>query len=142
MRTTRAGIIAGLASLVAGSFLAGCADYHGQEHMHAGWDRYDYNHPDPNYGGYEADRYYHGDRGNHAERHLSRDERIYRGHDGRYYCRNSDGSTGLIVGAIAGGVLGNAIAPGGSEVLGTVLGAVAGGAVGSAIDQKGDVTCR
>jgi hypothetical protein len=131
-----------LVSIIATGLLTGCMGYEGDRHMNAGWDRYDYNHPDPGYGGYEADRYYREDAGRYQERSVSRDERIYRGHDGRYYCRHSDGSTGLIVGAIAGGALGNAIAPGGSELFGTVLGAVAGGAAGQAIDQNNDVRCR
>jgi hypothetical protein len=38
-------------------------------------------------------------------------------------------------------VLGNIIAPGGSELLGTVLGAAAGAAAGSAIDRN-EVRCR
>jgi outer membrane lipoprotein SlyB len=38
-------------------------------------------------------------------------------------------------------VLGNIIAPGGSDMLGTILGAVAGGAVGRSIDRK-NVRCR
>ena len=130
-----------LASLAVTTLLAGCADYPDQGPMHSDWQRYDYGHPDPAYGGYEADRYYREDNNQSHDRQISRDERIYRGRDGRYYCRRSDGSTGLIVGAIAGGVLGNAIAPGGSEFLGTVLGAVAGGAAGQAIDQN-DVHCR
>ena len=92
--------------LMATTLLAGCADYEDHGHMHGDWGRYDYNHPDPSYGGYEAERYYHEDSDQSHERHLSREERIYRGHDGRYYCRHSDGSTGLIVGAIAGGALG------------------------------------
>ena len=133
------GIILGI---MATSLLAGCAGYEDNGHMHGDWGRYDYNHPDPAYGGYEAERYYHEDRDQSHERHLSREERIYRGHDGRYYCRHSDGSTGLIVGAIAGGALGNAIAPGGSELLGTVMGAVAGGVAGQAIDQGGEARCR
>ena len=128
--------------LMATTLLAGCADYEDHGHMHGDWGRYDYNHPDPSYGGYEAERYYHEDSDQSHERHLSREERIYRGHDGRYYCRHSDGSTGLIVGAIAGGALGNAIAPGGSVLLGTVMGAVAGGVAGQAIDQGGEARCR
>jgi uncharacterized protein YcfJ len=48
----------------------------------------------------------------------------------------------LIVGAIAGGVLGNVIAPGGSEKLGTILGAIAGGIAGRSIDKSDDVRCR
>jgi hypothetical protein len=130
-----------LASLVATTLLAGCADYQEHDHMYGGWDRYDYNHPDPSYGGYEADRYYREDPQRYQERQIAHDERIYRGRDGRYYCRHSDGSTGLVVGAVAGGVLGNAIAPGGSELFGTVLGAVAGGVAGQAIDE-GSMRCR
>ena len=128
--------------LLATALLTGCADYGGHDHMNAGWDRYDYNHPDPAYGGYEADRYYRDDAARYPERQVSHDERIYRGHNGQYYCRHSDGSTGLVVGAIAGGALGNMIAPGRSEVLGTVLGAVVGGAAGQAADQSRDVRCR
>jgi len=103
------------------------------------WRNYDYNRPDPAYGGYDAGRYYRGD--SRRERRLNKNDRIYRGKDGRYYCRRSDGSTGLIVGAIAGGVLGNIIAPGDSKLLGTIIGAGAGGLIGREVD-KGDVRCR
>src|SRR3546814_6781219 len=89
--------------------------------MYDGYGRYDYNRPDPRYGGYYADRYYRDDP-RYRERRLSRNDRVYRGRDGRYYCRRSDGTTGLIVGGLAGGVLGNVIAPGGSETLGTIIG--------------------
>jgi hypothetical protein len=106
------------------------------------YGRYDYNHPDPRYNGYYADRYYRADP-RYRARVLSRNDRIYRGQDGRYYCRRSDGTTGLIVGGIAGGVLGNIIAPGGSKTLGTILGAGAGAAAGAAIDSSSsDVRCR
>ena len=66
---------------------------------------------------------------------------IYRDRDGRYYCRKPDGTTGTIVGALAGGVLGNIIAPGGSKTLGTILGAGAGALAGRAID-KNNVRCE
>jgi hypothetical protein len=79
--------------------------------------------------------------GDYQERPVSRDERIYRGGDGRYYCRRSDGTAGLIVGGIAGGALGDAIAPGGSKTLGTVLGAIGGAAIGSSVDRD-SVHCR
>jgi hypothetical protein len=101
---------------------------------------YDYNRPDPTYNGYYADRYYRNDR-RYRERRLNDSDRVYRGENGQYYCRRSDGTTGLIVGAIAGGVLGNIIAHGNSDTLGTILGAVAGGAAGRAIDRN-DVRCR
>jgi outer membrane lipoprotein SlyB len=72
---------------------------------------------------------------------MTRQDRIYRGSDNRYYCRRDDGTTGLIVGAMAGGVLGTVIAPGESKVLGTILGAGAGALIGRAIDD-GDIVCR
>src|SRR3546814_5954074 len=67
------------------------------------YGRYDWDRPDPRHDGYYADNYYRNDR-RYRERRLSNDDRIYRGRDGKYYCRRNDGSTGLIVGGIAGGV--------------------------------------
>ncbi|RYD56557.1 MAG: glycine zipper 2TM domain-containing protein [Sphingomonadales bacterium] len=129
--------------MLAASALAGCTDYGSgpSRGYSSSYGEYDYNRPDPSYGGYYADRYYRDDRRRYQERRLSRNDRLYRGQDGRYYCRRSDGTTGLIVGGIAGGVLGNIIAPGGSEVLGTVLGAAAGAALGSSADRD-EVRCR
>lgn len=101
---------------------------------------YDYNRPDPAYGGYDASRYYR-DSPHYRERQLAQDARVYRGNDGKLYCRRSDGTTGLVIGALAGGVLGNIIAPGGSELLGTVLGAAGGGLAGRAVD-RGKTSCR
>jgi hypothetical protein len=102
--------------------------------------RYDYNRPDPAYGNYYADRYYR-DGGYYQPRQLSYNDRIYRGQDGRYYCRRDDGTTGLVIGALGGGVLGNVIAPGGSKTLGTIIGAVGGGVLGRALD-RGNAACR
>jgi Ni/Co efflux regulator RcnB len=107
------------------------------------WQRgrsYSYNRPDPRYNGYYADNYYRGG-GNYRPRRLGPDERIYRGRDNRYYCRRGDGTTGLIIGAVGGGVLGNVIAPGGSKTLGTLLGGGIGAIIGNSIGQ-GNVTCR
>jgi hypothetical protein len=121
--------------------MTGCVSDYGDRRYRNDWSRYDYNRPDPSYGNYYADRYY-SDDPRYRERRLSRNDRIYRGEDGRYYCRRSDGTTGLVVGAIAGGVLGNLIAPGGSETLGTILGALGGGFAGREIDRNQDVRCR
>ena len=95
-------------------------------------DRYDAN--------YDPARYY---RAGSTETVLSANDRIYAGNDGRYYCRRSDGTTGLIIGAAGGGVLGNVIAGGHSRTLGTLLGAAGGALVGRAVDQNNsEVRCR
>ena len=90
---------------------------------------------------WDAARYYRRDDRRYGQRRLSRNDSIYRGSDDRYYCRRDDGTTGLIVGGISGGVLGHIIAPGGSKTLGTIIGAGAGALIGRAIDD-GDVVCR
>jgi len=64
------------------------------------WRRYrdyDWNRPARGQRYYYADDYYRDGR-YYRERRLTRADRIYRGRDGRYYCRRSDGTTGLIVG--------------------------------------------
>lgn len=101
---------------------------------------YSYNRYEPGQRGYYADQYYR-DGSYYQPRRLSRNDRIYRGNDGRYYCRRSDGTTGLIIGGVAGGLLGNALSNGGNGVLGTLLGAAGGAALGSAVD-RGSVQCR
>jgi hypothetical protein len=122
--------------------LSGCVSDAQDRDYRTDWSRYDYDRPDPTYGNYYADRYHRDDPRRYRERRMSSQERVYRGQDGRYYCRRPDGTTGLIVGAVAGGVLGNVIAPGGSEVVGTILGAIGGGVAGRAIDRSGEVRCR
>lgn len=104
------------------------------------YNRYDYNRPQPGQRRYYAENYYRDGR-YYQQRRLGRDDRIYRGNDGRYYCRRSDGTTGLIVGAAVGGLLGNSLGRGDSGVLATLLGAGAGAALGSSID-RGNVNCR
>lgn len=131
-----------LAAVAAATLVAGCNEY-GAGPGYAsdsGYGRYDYNRPDPSYNGYYADRYYRDD-ARYRERRLGNNDRVYVGNDGRYYCRRNDGTTGLIVGGIAGGALGAAIAPGGSGLLGALIGGVAGAAGGKAID-KSNVRCK
>jgi hypothetical protein len=77
----------------------------------------------------------------HQPRQIGSKDRIYRDRDGRYYCKRSDGTKGAIVGALAGGVLGNIIAPGDSKTLGTILGAGGGALAGRAIDRR-NVRCE
>lgn len=77
----------------------------------------------------------------YRSRFMGINEPVFRGYDNRYYCRRSDGTTGLILGAIGGGVLGNVIAPGGQQTLATILGGGLGAALGRSIDRN-RVTCR
>ncbi|WP_326525850.1 hypothetical protein [Sphingomonas sp.] len=133
--------ILGLAA--AATTLGACGQY-GDRYDTAPRDRtyssYDWDRPDPTAGGYYADQYY-VDNARYRERRLGTDDRVYTGRDGRYYCRRNDGTTGLIVGGIAGGALGAIIAPGRSGLLGALLGGAAGAAAGEAID-KNNVRCR
>ena len=87
-------------------------------------------------GNWDPKDHYRG--GKYRERRLGRNDRVYRGGDGRYYCRRSDGTTGLVIGAIGGGLLGNAL---GGGTLGTLLGAGGGALLGRSID-RGNVKCR
>lgn len=79
--------------------------------------------------------------GAYAEFRLSRNDHIWRGRDGRYYCRRNDGTTGLIVGAAVGGLVGRSLDDGRDRTLGTVLGMLGGGLLGRSID-RGDLRCR
>lgn len=101
-----------------------------------GWrdrDRYENGRSDGRY----YDRY-----GRYREpRRLSRNDRVWRGRDGRYYCRRDNGTTGLIVGAAAGALLGRAIDTRGDRLLGTLLGGAGGAALGREID-RGGMRCR
>jgi hypothetical protein len=91
---------------------------------------------------YEPSRYYRDDP-RYQERVLASDDRVYRGNDGRYYCKRNDGTTGLIIGAAGGGILGNVIDGGRSRTVGTLLGAAIGGLAGRAVDQnQQQVKCK
>ncbi len=98
---------------------------------------------DPNY---DATRYYRD--GQYDERVLAADDRVYRGSDGRYYCKRTDGTTGLIVGGGGGALLGNVIDGGRSRAVGTILGGVLGAVAGRAVergadrDANGQIRCR
>lgn len=91
---------------------------------------------------YDAYRYYRDD-SRYVERRLGPDEEIFRGSDGRYYCKRNDGTTGLVIGAVGGAVVGNVIDGGRNRVAGTLIGGALGALVGKSIDQSNsDVRCR
>ena len=74
-------------------------------------------------------------------RRISRGDRVWRGDDGRYYCERDNGTTGLIIGAAGGALLGRAIDGGRNRSTGTILGAAAGALLGREID-RGEARCR
>lgn len=81
-------------------------------------------------------------RGRYLEpRRITYRDHVWRGRDGRYYCRRDNGTTGLIIGAGVGALAGHEIAGRGDRTLGAIVGGVAGGLLGRAID-RGDLRCR
>ena len=61
--------------------------------------------------------------------------------DGRYYCREQDGTAGLLIGGAAGALLGREIDGGRDRTVGTLLGAVSVALLGREIDRGGS-RCR
>jgi uncharacterized protein YcfJ len=51
------------------------------------------------------------------------------------YCRKTDGTTGTIVGGVAGALLGRSVDTHGDRTTGTVLGAAGGALVGHSLDS-------
>ncbi|MEO6717870.1 MAG: glycine zipper 2TM domain-containing protein [Novosphingobium sp.] len=83
-------------------------------------------------GGYnQPQRYYRTDNG----------IRYWEGNDGQYYCRRSNGTTGLLIGGVAGALIGRSIDRRGDRALGTILGAGAGALLGREVERSGS-RCR
>jgi hypothetical protein len=69
--------------------------------------------------------------------------RTWRGRDGRYYCRRSNGTTGLLVGGAAGALIGRSIDGGRNRTVGTVVGAAAGALLGREVQRSSSgARCR
>ena len=90
---------------------------------------------------YDAARDYR-DGPQYRERVLTAEDEVYRGSDGRYYCRRSDGTTGLIIGGAVGGILGNVIDGGRRRTGGTLIGGALGALLGRGIERNQPVRCR
>ena len=67
--------------------------------------------------------------------------KIWRDSHGRYRCKRPNGTTGLIVGAAGGALIGRAVDTHGERATGTILGAAAGALIGREIDRS-RVKCR
>ena len=78
-------------------------------------------------------------RGHHKQKYHRTDNGIqyWRGDDGRYRCRRSNGTTGLLIGGVAGALIGRSIDTRGDRAVGTVLGAAGGALLGREIDRGG-----
>lgn len=82
---------------------------------------------------YRYDR--HHSRRGYGNRNYSYNNRYYRGQAyGQTYCHQRSGTTGTIVGAVGGGLLGNVIARG---TAGTLIGAGAGALLGRNVERHG-----
>ena len=60
---------------------------------------------------------------------------------GRWRCKRPDGTTGLVIGAAGGALVGRAIDTRGERATGTILGAAAGALLGRRIERD-RVRCR
>lgn len=78
---------------------------------------------------------------NYQPRRMYRNDYAWRGDDGRYYCRRSDGTTGLIIGGAVGALIGRSLDDGRDRTLGTIIGAGAGALLGRSID-RGEMRCN
>jgi uncharacterized protein YcfJ len=67
--------------------------------------------------------------------------KVWQDSQGRYRCRRSNGTVGLIVGAAGGALVGRAVDTHGERATGTIIGAAAGALIGRSIDRS-RVRCR
>lgn len=89
-----------------------------------------------------GDRYERGDRYDRSDRReYRRGDRYYRNNVYRNDSRCDKGTGGTIIGAVAGGLLGNEVARRGNKTEGSIIGAAVGALAGRAID-KSDSNCR
>ena len=137
-----------IAAPITGASPYAVASVQGQATAAANHHRRGHN-PRGHYGRYDNyDRYDRYDRGDRYDRRANyygepvyRDTRIWRGRDERYYCRKRDGTTGLLIGAGVGALIGNELAGRGDRTLGAILGAAGGAILGRAIDRS-NARCR
>lgn len=128
MRNIILGVAAIATATTALPGVAAAHDHHrGRYHSSydRGYDRYDddrYDREDGRYARYYTrSGYYNGP--------------TWRGRDGRQYCRRSDGTTGLIIGGVAGALVGRSIDTHGDRAAGTLLGGAIGALLGQGIDK-------
>lgn len=89
----------------------------------------------------------HNDRYDRYERYEPRyyNGPIWRDDRGNYRCKRANGTTGMIVGAASGALIGRAIDTRGERATGTILGAAVGALLGREVEKgikKGKYRCR
>lgn len=116
---------------------------HGDRGRHRGHDkrgrneRYDRGY-EGNYGTYGNDY----NQRSYYEEPVRSNTRVWQGDNGQYYCQRSNGTTGLLIGGVAGALLGREIAGrNGDRTLGAILGAAGGALLGREVDRGGS-RCR
>ncbi|CAN7557012.1 RcnB family protein [Phenylobacterium sp. LjRoot219] len=72
---------------------------------------------------------------------VARREDVWRGDDGQYHCKRSNGTTGLVIGAAAGALIGHELDGGRDHTTGTIVGAAGGALLGREI-ERGSLRCR
>ena len=66
------------------------------------------------------DRVYDSQGRYYEPRRVYRGDRVWQGRDGRYYCQRENGTTGLIIGAAGGALVGRSIDTRGDRTVGTL----------------------
>ncbi len=107
---------------------------HGNRGRQRGWDR-------GRGRGHGGDDYGRSDSYERYEQPVYANTRVWQGDNGRYYCRREDGTTGLLIGAAVGGLIGHEVAGRGDRTLGVILGAAGGAILGRSIDRS-NARCR
>jgi outer membrane lipoprotein SlyB len=81
--------------------------------------------------------------GNHGREYRRTDNgiRYWQGNDGRTYCKKPNGTTGLLIGGVAGALVGRSIDTRGDRTAGTLLGAAGGALLGREIERS-SARCR
>ena len=160
---TRAALAAALPAALAGAAPAIAAPaWHGDApavtHQDDSWahgrKRGHYKQRDRGYDSYDRgyDEYERGDRSEGSYRNTAynngygepvyQNTRVWQGDNGQYYCRRSNGTTGLLIGGAAGALLGREVAGRrGDRTLGMILGGAAGALLGREVDRGGS-RCR
>lgn len=82
-----------------------------------------------------ADDHYRDGR-HYRDRRLTRRDRVDRGRDGCYYCRRSDGTTGLIIGGAISALIGREMGRGDERLLDPLILGGTGGMLGREIDRR------